>query len=199
MKRIGIMGGTFNPIHYGHLISAEAVRDKLQLDFVLFIPSGNPPHKKNIELMEASDRYKTIKLAISGVEGFVLSDMELKRAGKTYTVDTLKELHKTYYGNQFFFIIGFDTLKELSSWKSIDQLGSLCEFAVVNRSNSTEELRAEFTEKSGKFNLRLHSVPIPEVNISSTMIRNRLKRGLSIRGLTPDAVVDYIENHQYYR
>jgi nicotinate-nucleotide adenylyltransferase len=198
MKHIGIMGGTFNPIHYGHLFAAEAVYDTLKLDSVLFIPTGNPPHKKNSELIHKDHRYNMLKLAISDNEKFESSDIEINRVGITYTVDTLRELHKLYYGNCFYFIIGFDTLRELSTWKEISTVCELCSFVVVNRNSPSEILEAEVNLIKNKLPATIEMVTIPNLDISSSHIRDNLYNNKSVKYLMPTEVIDYIKNNNLY-
>lgn len=198
MKHIGIMGGTFNPIHNGHLFSAEAVRESLKLDMVLFIPTGNPPHKQNRDLIDCHHRFNMVKLAIEDNPNFILNDIEIKRKGTTYTVDTLCELHNLYYGNKFYFIIGFDTLKEIGTWKDIQRICQLCSFVVVNRNSTEEEVEAEVKLKSEQFKAEIHVVNMPNIDISSTYIREKLHFKETIKYLTPDKVIEYIIHNNLY-
>lgn len=199
MKRIGIMGGTFNPIHNGHLFLAEIVREKLNLDTILFIPTGNPPHKKKSDLLDNHHRYNIVKLAVEENPYFSASDIELSRKGTTYTIDTLKELHKLYYGNLFYFIIGFDTLKEIGTWKDIHEVCRLCSFIVVNRNSSLEDITQEIMIKKAQFHVNIDVVDMPNIDISSTYIRFNLMNSRSIRYLTPDRVINYININGLYK
>lgn len=198
MQRIGILGGTFNPIHLGHVIAAQEVLYKMKLDRIIFIPSGCPPHKSNSKLVSAIDRYEMVKLAIEGDDNFSISDIEIKRVGKTYTYDTLIELHKMYYGNKLYFIIGFDSLKEMDMWMRAEDLFKLTEFIVVNRGNRDCEMDYEIKKKESLYGGKIHVVDIPDIGISSTDIRRRVKDGEGIRYLVADEVMNYIKMKGLY-
>lgn len=187
-KRIGILGGTFNPIHTGHLLIAEGVKEKLGLDHVLFIPCYLPPHKKPLKLAPARHRLAMVRLAIRGNPSFRISTIEIKRKGKSYSVDTLEELHRLYKGEaRFFFIIGSDSIPGLKAWKGIDKLMKLSKLVAVTRPG---------------YHLRYPGVmmiEIPTLSISSTDIRRLVKQGKSIRYLVPSAVRRYIVNNLLIR
>lgn len=187
-KRIGVLGGTFNPIHTGHLLIAEGVKEKLGLDYVLFIPCYLPPHKKPQRLASARDRLSMVRLAVKGNPSFMVSTMEIKRKGKSYSVDTLEKLHRLYRGKaKFFFIIGSDSISGLKTWKSIDKLMKLCEIVAVTRLG---------------YRLRypgVRMIEIPTLSISSTDIRRLVKQGKSIRYLVPEAVRRYIVSNMLIR
>lgn len=192
MQKIGIMGGTFNPIHIGHLIAAQEVLDKMNMDKIIFIPTGNPPHKSKREVISAIDRYEMVKLGIKNNACFEVSDIEIKRTGETYSYDTLSELHNIYYETQFYFIIGFDTLKEMDTWKKVDEVCTMTEFIVVNRGNSLKEINDEILIKEKKYNCKLTLVEIPDIKISSTDIRDRIRNNESIKYLVTNDVEGYI-------
>jgi nicotinate-nucleotide adenylyltransferase len=198
MKSIGIMGGTFNPIHMGHLLAAEEVKNKICLDKILFIPTGNPPHKRIEDLLLPRHRLEMVKLAIEGNANFLACDIEIAREGKTYSYDTLKELHNLYENYIFHFIIGYDTLKEIGTWKNIEELCKLCSFIVVNRNNKNEEMQDEIQKKIKGYNAKIQIVDIPNIEISSTDIRERLMQGRAIKYLVPDNVEKYIYNNTLY-
>jgi nicotinate-nucleotide adenylyltransferase len=189
--KIGILGGTFNPVHLGHLIIAEQARDKLDLDKVIFIPAGIPPHKDVGDLIAARYRYRMIAAAIKGNPVFEVCDLEMHRKGKSYSVETLGELKKRFpRKTQFYFIIGSDTLNELHTWKDPERIFTLCRFAVVKR--------PKFTFR----NLPPGSVMIDEfaINISSSLIREKIAAGESFRYLVPEAVRVYIlKNGLYFK
>jgi nicotinate-nucleotide adenylyltransferase len=199
MKNIGIFGGTFNPIHVGHLIVAQEVADSMELDKIIFIPTGDPPHKNKQELAVAEHRYEMVRLAIKGNEKFDLSDIEIKRSGKTYTFDTLVELNKKYKDHNFYFIIGFDTLKDIDSWKKIDEVFKISKFIVVNRGNLRSEMEDEINDKKLKYEADIKLVTIPDIQISSTDIRKKIKSGKSIKYLVLDDVYNYIMKNKLYR
>lgn len=186
-KRIGILGGTFNPIHTGHLLLAEMVKEKLGLDYVLFIPCFLPPHKRPIKLAPAKDRLTMVKWAVKGKPYFKVSRIELERGGKSYSVDTLEELHKLYKEKtKFFFIIGSDSLSGLHTWKSLDRLMKLCQIVAVTRPG----YRLKHTG--------VKILNLPTLPISSTDIRQLVREGKSIRYLVPDAVKSYILRNKLY-
>lgn len=199
MQRIGILGGTFNPLHLGHLIAAQEVLNKINLDRIVFIPSGDPPHKRKEDLASAKDRYEMVKLSIEDNKYFDISDIEIKRQGKTYTYDTLKELHKIYYGNSIHFIIGYDAFRDIDSWMNIDEVFKLANFIVVNRGQSKDELLEEAKKKEIKYNTKIDIVNIPNIEISSTNIRDRVNENKSINYLVCDRVREYIFKKGLYR
>lgn len=188
IKRIGILGGTFNPIHTGHLLLAEGIKEKLHLDYVLFIPCNFPPHKKSLKLALAKHRFNMVRLAVKGNPKFKVSALEIKRGGISYSVDTLDELYKLYRGNaKFFFIIGSDSLKGLRTWKSINKLMKLCKIVAVTRPGYRLKYRG------------VKNIELPTLPVSSTDIRKFVKRGMSIKHLVPDSVRKYIIKCGLYR
>ena len=191
MKRIGFFGGTFNPIHMGHLAITQMAQERFKLDKVIFIPSHQPPHK-NIapkELASAQDRYKMVKLAIAGNEHFEVSDVETKRDGKSYTVDTLRHFRKIYPPKaKFFFIIGGDSLGTLSQWKNIEEILQLATFIVVNRPGYSDIK-----------NIKHLTVTKPGIDISSSYLRQRINSGKSVRYLVPEAIYHYIIKYGLYK
>lgn len=188
IKRIGILGGTFNPIHTGHLLLAEGIKKKLRLDFILFIPCYLPPHKKPLKLAPAKHRFNMVRLAVRDNPSFKVSALEIKRRGISYSVDTLDELYKLYRGNaKFFFILGSDSLKGLRTWKSINKLMKLCKIVAVTRPG---------------YRLKYHGVKnieLPTLPVSSTDIRKFVKIGRSIKYLVPDEVGKYIHKCRLYQ
>ncbi len=198
--KIGIMGGTFNPPHFGHLLAAEAAREGLGLQKVLFIPTGNPPHKNDNELAEAVDRFHMVELAVSSNPWFEAIRIEINRKGNTYSVDTLNELKKVY-GNDvsLYYIVGADIVNELTTWKNYETVFSLCEFIAVTRPgfdihSLSEPIRQFISDDL----LKLRIMKIPMLEISSSDIRERLGEGRSIRYLTPDDVEKYIAENRLY-
>jgi nicotinate-nucleotide adenylyltransferase len=202
MKRIGIFGGTFNPIHMGHMIMAEKVCQQHHLSNILFMPAYIPPHKYVNDLAEAHHRYQMIKAVISGKSKFEVSDLEIKRKGKSYTIDTVQEI-LDHYGKdcEVFLIMGADSLNELELWKNIKRLSQLCHFVIVNRPGFKTEASTRLVEIIGSNNIldmeRLR-VEINPVGISSTDIRKRLNDGVQIKDLVPECVEGYIKEHSLY-
>lgn len=198
--RIGVLGGTFDPVHNGHLIIAEEAQMKLGLAKVLFIPAGRPWFKDGEKVSDQGRRLAMLRLAVEGNSGFEVDTMELEREGETYTVDTMEEL-KRRLGEEveLFFIIGIDALAELGRWKEPERLASICEFATMRRPGFTElDLEALERDAPGVSG-RVHVLDNVQVDISSSDIRERVERGLSIRYLAPPAVAAYIEEQGLYR
>ncbi|MHC4321091.1 MAG: nicotinate-nucleotide adenylyltransferase [Planctomycetota bacterium] len=201
-KRIGVLGGTFNPIHMGHLIMAEEACKHHHLSKILFIPAYIPPHKYVNDLAEAHHRHQMIKAAISEKSKFQVSDLEIMREGKSYTIDTIQEI-LNHYGedSEIFLIMGADSLNELELWKDIKRLSQLCHFVIVNRLGFKTEVSARLVEIIGSDNIsdmeRLR-IEISPVEISSTNIRKRLHDGVEIKGLVPKCVEAYIKKHGLY-
>ena len=193
-KRIAVMGGTFNPIHYAHLISAEQVRAGLGYDKILFIPSARPPHKvADADIIEPEHRYQMVLLAIAENPHFEMSRIELERAGPSYTIETLKAL-KELYGEttELAWIIGADSLIEYKVWKDFDEVLERCVMIATTRPNYNLNQVPLVIQK------RVTAFPITGVDISATVIRERIRKGLSIQYLVPEGVQAYIEQHQLY-
>lgn len=189
-QRIGIFGGTFNPLHMGHLAIAEEIRERMHLEKIIFVPSYMPPHKSKIKLAAAKSRFKMIKEAIKGNPFFAVSNSEIKRRGKSYSVDTLRYFRKLYgHRVKLYFIIGSDSLSELKRWREIQNIFKLACFVVVNRPGYPMR------------NLPSKSVAVvlPEFGISSSQIRQRLAQGKSIRYLVPEAVAKIIRRQRLYK
>lgn len=197
--RVGVLGGTFDPVHNGHLIIAEEARAKLGLAKVLFIPAGRPWFKDGENVSDMGWRLEMLRLAVDGNSGFEIDTMELEREGSTYTIDTMEEL-KRRLGEEvgLYFIIGIDALAELGRWKEPERLASICHFATMRRPGFTElDLEAMEREVPGVSG-RVHVLDNVQVDISSSDIRKRVEQGLSIRYLVPPAVRSYIEEQGLY-
>jgi nicotinate-nucleotide adenylyltransferase len=192
-KKIGILGGTFDPIHLGHLVLAEQVKEKLKLDQVIFIPCLRSPHKTRQKLSPAKDRLRMTQLALEGNSSLSVSDIELKRKGLSYTVDTLRELRELHPRSQVYFLTGSDVVHELDAWKHPEQIFRLAKVVIATRPGFDEiDRRNRFAKKS-------IVVPITGIDVSSSEIRQRAKRGKSIRYLVPARVEDYIRKKKLYR
>ncbi|MDR4509645.1 MAG: nicotinate-nucleotide adenylyltransferase [Candidatus Brocadiaceae bacterium] len=201
--KIGIFGGSFNPIHIGHLIVAEEVFQERALAKVVFIPTGISPHKEVANLIDASHRYQMVKEAIQGNTHFEVSDLEIKRSGKSYTIDTIR-LFREIHGekNKLYLIVGTDMMQEIRTWKNIEELSGICHFVVVNRfQNYPEGKFLPDTILSDEKNTPIEKlmVRIPPIGISSSEIRDRLREGRSIRYLVPENVERYIRINHLYR
>lgn len=199
MKKYGIFGGSFNPIHYGHLMICEYIKEEMGLDKVIFIPTGNPPHKE-LEL-SAEDRYEMVRLAISPNPDFEISDIETTRVKKSYTVDTIRELKKIYKEEKLYFLIGLDSLFQLKTWMKIGDLSQEIEFVVALRPGylDKEEINKEIDFLRENFGTKVNLIKTPLYEISSTDLRDRIHEGKSLRYLIPKKVLDYIEESGFYK
>ncbi|MCL4457921.1 MAG: nicotinate-nucleotide adenylyltransferase [Nitrospirae bacterium] len=207
--KLGILGGTFNPIHFGHLRAAEETRDKAGLDKVVFVPSGNPP-LKTADTIDASHRYIMTKLATDSNVDFVVSDVELRQEEKSYTVNTIQRLREIYPEDELFFILGVDAFMDMPNWWLPDVLMSMVDFILVTRpgfdmADVAKSPYIEDGQRAGEDFLRLVSgkkvipVQVTPMDISSTEIRRLLREGLSIKYLLPEPVERYIYGHDLYR
>lgn len=191
--KIGIFGGTFNPPHMGHLIALESVRDQLKFDEVLFIPSCQPPNKPHSILAQGHDRFEMTGLAVRGNTSFKVSDIELRREGTTYTVDTLRYLSGESGNAGLYFIMGADNYTEFETWKNPEEILTYADVIVMSRPG-WDELPGK-----SRFVRSVHFVSVPLIGISGTDIRRRVKLGRSIRYLVPRAVEDYIAQRNLYK
>lgn len=199
-KKIGIMGGTFNPVHYGHLLIAEEARIFCDLDEIIFIPSGSSYMKDADEIISGRMRIAMTALAIEENPHFSLSDMEIKRIGNTYTYETIEELKTLYPDAAFFFILGADNLFSVEKWKYADKILKNCTLIAAARGKkSEEELNAKADYLRKKYQSEILILPEKKVDISSTEIRERIQKGMSVRHMTPDKVLSYISEHQLYQ
>lgn len=202
-RRVGLMGGTFDPIHYGHLVTAEEVYYALNLDEMVFIPTGQPPHKLGQVVTPALDRLAMLELAIASNPHFSISKVDIERPGPSYTVDTLRLLREQW-GNkvELYFVIGWDSLEELASWYNpqgiLEQLDHL---VAVHRPGHRETpgYRERLEARLPGITRRLLTVPVPQLDISASDLRQRVAAGRPIRYQTPDVVVRYIREHNLYR
>ncbi len=202
MRKIGIYGGSFNPIHLAHLRLAEEARERLGLERVIFVPAKLPPHKDPSALAGAKDRLKMVRLAISGNKKFDVSDIELRRRGRSYTVDTVASMRKRF-GNEaeLFFLIGTDTIAELPTWREIGRLVRLCVLVPLSRPGSKRPPLSALAPTLGRKEARAilaRTVRMPEMDISASDIRRRVAEGRSIRYLVPEPVAEYIRRRALY-
>lgn len=201
-RSVGILGGTFNPIHIAHLVIAESVREHYHLQKVLFIPSARPPHKTDADIMPAFHRVELVRRAIADNPHFELCEIEVHRQGPSYSVETLRTLRAAdTLPTEYFFIIGSDSIPELHTWKSIEELARLCTFVVVPRPGWELDRLAKIDLGLPDWLTRSilsHVVQAPLVAISSTEIRDRIRYGKSIRYLVPGTVEEYITEHNLY-
>lgn len=199
-KRIGILGGSFNPIHYGHLIAATEVVEQMGLDRIVFIPSARPPHKEHSDLESEAHRYIMTRMAIASQPIFEASRIEMNRPGLSYTVDTIRYLKHQDPESDFYFIMGADALALIGSWKDPEGIAELCAAIVaVSRPGSHSDfVPGDQLDVGPSFISKLRYLDIPGVDISSTDIRRRIREGRSISYLVPQEVESYIHNKRLY-
>lgn len=194
--KIGLFGGTFNPIHIGHMIIAEWIRVELKIDTIYFIPTAIPPHKSNTDIIEGKHRYEMVKSAVQIHNKFKVSDFEMKST-RSYSIDTINHF-KNEFGfsdKNIFFIIGEDNLAQLDKWCSPEKIIEACSLIVVPR--NFERSKDKLKENKAKYR-DYFIVKFPYLDISSTLIRERIKKGKSIKFLVPDSVEDYINRKGLY-
>lgn len=186
MSKVGIMGGTFNPIHFGHLKIAAAAKSEYHLDKVIFLTSGNPPHKRDKHILDAKIRHIMVKRAIDGIDGFFASDYEVNRKEYSYSVNTLKYFHETMPDDEIFFIIGGDSLRDFHKWYKPDEILKLCTLLVYDRTSG--EHTSDFSKP----------VLGAKIAISSTKIREMLNAGEDVSAFVPTAVLEFIKRNNIY-
>lgn len=212
--RIGILGGTFNPVHLGHLRAAEEVREKFNLDIIYFIPCNEPPHKSSSELISANHRLEMVRLALKGIPYLKPSDVEIKRGGKSYSIDTIKYfLKKGVKSDKLFFILGDDAFADFKTWKNYREIIELCNFIIIHRPGykgiTLKKIFPLDLFKTLRYNKKkkcyittskrkLYLTEINGLSISSTMIRKLIKAKKSVRFLVPDHVVNYLHKTNLY-
>lgn len=198
MIRAGILGGTFDPIHKSHVDIAQMAKEALQLDEIWILPDGDPPHKKTNAA--GQQRLEMAELAIEGLAGFSVLDIEVRRSGTTYTIDTLRQLHAMRPGYQLTYIIGGDTLYKIETWHTFRDIAPLCDIAVIARAGTEEDhLRSYADGLAQKYGFRIWIVPGGESSVSSSEIRRRIARGLSVSDQLPQSVERYIAKNKLYR
>ena len=220
-RRLGLFGGSFNPIHNGHLSIAQHTRDKLQLDHILFIPTGDPPHKQDGALAPAKDRYKMVRLAIAETPAFLISDIEVTRTGKSYSIDTVRKLQRQYGAStELHFLIGLDAFLAFPSWKEPQALLRACRFVVISRPGQSFQSLASLpmipntdphalaqldSGQIARLDIAVPSSPgiiclsLPPCSTSASDIRQRIKRGTALANLLPPPVESYILQHHLYQ
>lgn len=187
--KIGVLGGTFNPIHLGHLIMAEEIREKLTLDKIIFVPANLPPHKEGFDVAPGFMRLTMINLAVKGNRHFKVSDTEIKRKGRSYTIDTIREFKNVYPQDELLFIIGSDLLNYLDEWKDLSEITKMVKFIAATRPGYPLE----------KIPSYIATCPIRAVDISGFEIRRCIKENKSFRYLVPDVVYKYIIKKRLYK
>jgi nicotinate-nucleotide adenylyltransferase len=201
IARVALMGGTFDPIHYGHLIAAETVRSVLNFDCIIFLPSRTPPHKLQINVSDAEHRYAMVQMATITNPYFEVSRLELNREGSTYTVDTIRELRsKLGYDIDIFFITGSDAVFEILTWKNPEELLSMCSFVAVTRPGyDKRELDSRIEVLKKQYNSDIIVIEVPSYAISSSDIRQKTACGQSIKYMVSEDVENYIKKNNLYR
>ena len=189
--RLGILGGTFDPVHSGHVLLAQSVFEQLHLDRVLFVPAADPPHKNSL-VASTAHRFEMVRLALEGLDGLEISRAELDRDGPSYTVETLRHFRSLDADSDLYLIIGADNIADLPTW--YDPEGILALATVVSGSRDERALAGNST-----FGDRIQRLPTPTYDISSTDIRQRLLQGLPVRYLVPEVVERYMATHELYR
>jgi nicotinate-nucleotide adenylyltransferase len=197
MIRLGLFGGTFDPIHLGHLILAEQCREACQLDLVWFVVAGEPPHKRG-NRTAAAHRLEMVRIAIAGHRAFDVSEIEIRRPGPHYSIDTLEAIRRERPDDDLVFLIGSDSLADLPNWRDPQGIARLARIVVVNRPG-IEEVDLSDLPDFGPGSFPLRAVSIPPIGISSMDLRLRLAQGRSIRYMVPRGVEAYIEAHGLYR
>lgn len=200
MRRIGILGGTFNPIHYGHLTLGEWARDALELDQVWIIPTGVSYMKDQGEIVSAGDRLQMAELAVCDNAGFQCLDIEIRQKGHTYSYETLERLKAMYPEDELYFIVGADCLFSIETWKNPEQLLQSCILVAAVRENvDLSEMRSKKEDLEKRFHGKVILLPFLKMSLSSTEIRQRIRQGKSVRYLIPEKVLLYIEEKGLYR
>ena len=199
--RVGVLGGTFDPIHIGHLVAAEEVRAQLGLDRVVFVPAGLPPHKLTDDVSSVDHRLAMVKLAIVSNPYLTVSRVDIDRFGPCYTVDTI-ELLRDEWGQaagdvELYFILGSDSLADIVTWHKPERLIRLCRLAVMERPGYRVDME-ELERLLPGITSRVHFINSPQLDISSTDIQKRVRQGLPIKYQVPEAVADYIYQHELY-
>ncbi len=199
--KIGIMGGTFDPIHNGHLMLGETAYRQFQLDEVWFMPNGNPPHKKQSNIgTDANTRMEMVKLAIEGKSYFKLQDYEVMKQSVSCTYQTLEHFKEVYSEDEFYYIIGADSLFSIERWVHPELIFPNCVVlaACRNQVNTSEEMNRQITYLCNKFDARIEFLVSPLIDVSSSELRERIRRGESIQELVPQGVNDYIAKEGLY-
>lgn len=199
-RRIGIYGGTFDPVHLGHLLLAESAREQVKLDEVWFLPTGVTPHKQDLPITEGNLRADMLEFAIAGIREFKVDRREIRRQGASFTVDTLKEVREAFPEDEFWFIMGADSFVEFPTWRKPEEILSLTHLIVANRGvspvPSLNPIRDRFGELAAS---RVEFVRMPSIEIASRQIRLKVSRGESIRFLVSRAVEQVIMEQRLYR
>jgi nicotinate-nucleotide adenylyltransferase len=198
--RIGLYGGTFDPIHLGHLILAETCREQCRLDQVVFIPAGNPPHKQGHELTNGAQRADMVEFAVAGYPEFVVNRSEIKKAGPSYTIETLQTFRQDHPDDELFLLMGSDSLNEFLLWKEPREIATLASLIVVNRGRIAPPNLGPLVPHLGADAVdRIRCITMPGIDLSASELRDRARNEQSLRYLTPRAVERFIVEHKVYQ
>lgn len=200
-RKIGLMGGTFDPIHVGHLVTAEEARQQFDLHCVVFVPTGIPPHKKEEAVTHPEHRYLMTSLAVMSNPSFFVSRIEIDRSEPSFTIDTVNHFFRSEDPDpELYFITGADAILEIFTWKDYEELLSRCTFIAVSRPGySLDRFRGTLRHSCPDLLDKVHLLEIPALAVSSTFIRERVALGKTIKYLTPEPVEQYIKKHSLYR
>lgn len=197
MRALAVMGGTFDPIHYGHLLAADQVRYNLKCDKVLFVPAFKSLYKIDVEMTSAEHRFEMTRLAVLTNEFFEVCDLEIKRGGISYTVDTLEDMRKLYPHCKLYFIVGVDAALGITGWKNWERILEICSIVAVDRPGySIEDLWQDY--KMIKYKKKIIFMKALHMPISSSYIREKVKKGEPIKYMLPESVEEYIKKHKLY-
>lgn len=198
--KIGIMGGTFDPIHLGHLIMAEYARETLDLDKIIFVPTGIHPLKVNKAISSPHTRIEMISLAIESNPKFEISTIEIDKEGISYTIETLRLLKQKYKNSGLYFILGTDLLFEIERWKDFKEFSKICKLALFHRAGDTDDrVEEKIRQLRMQYGLEFEKIESPKIEISSTEIRNRVLDNRSIKYMLPQNVEEYIASNNLYK
>ena len=198
--KLGLFGGSFDPVHYGHLLLAESARDQLNLDRVIFLPLGEPPHRKSIRSSN-DDRFNAAFLAIQDYPEFEVSRYEIDKKGVSYSVDTLRYYRSLYPNDEIFWIVSSETFNDIPNWRSPEEICRLASLIIARRAGYPEPNFDSFRSFCDSRIIEMFKrqvIEFPFLEISSTLLRERVRKGRSIRFLTPDPVIEYINKHRMY-
>lgn len=196
---IGVFGGSFNPVHIGHLILAECICCEFSMEKIFFVPAKLPPHKTGLDMASARHRFNMVSIAVESNPKFYVSDIELNRQGKSFTVDTLSMLSDIYPNKKLCFICGADSLMNFGTWRDIEKIFQLADIIIAGRPNApAEEFQDMLSYYRQKYNANIICSNSPFIDISSTQIRERIRKGLSVKYMVPDGVYRYIMNEGLY-
>ena len=200
MRRIGILGGTFDPVHNGHLLLGEQAYREYGLDEIWFMPSKNPPHKSSRDIVSDELRSDMIRLAIQGAPQYIFSDFELRHEGTTYTAETLKRLQQEYPADRFYFLMGGDSFFQLETWYHPEQIMKLTTILAFSRNGETDrQMQVRADELAHRYEADIRLLSMEEMPVSSSLIRNRVQNGQPVGTLVPPAVEEYIRTNHLYK